>query len=205
MLRFATISALALMFGGCVYHAPSGVSLENASSLSAPTVKGVSYENKTYDLSQMLKKGPVILYFINYTCPCNIEAAPYVNQLYKAYGNSVQFIGVANADKKTAQTWAKENKAEFPILLDPNYKIIKDYQAPSSPTLILVSSDQQIVTKWCGYSKSTFEDMNSTIAKHIRTEPAKLNLENASERLQCGCPFDVKNEGNTECPTTSGE
>lgn len=203
MLRVATISSVALLFGGCVYHAPKAVSLENASSLSAPSVIGVGYDDKAYDLSQLLKKGPVMLYFINYTCPCNIEAAPFVNQLHNAYGGSVQFIGVANADKKTAQTWARENKAEFPILLDPDYQIIKDYQAPSSPTLILVSSDRQIVTKWCGYSKSTFEDISNTIAEHLKTSPAKLNLESASERLQCGCPFDVKNVGDTTCPTTS--
>lgn len=202
MVRFAVICAAVLVFGGCVYNAPAKVSLENASSLSAPLIKGVAHDGKTYELSQMLKKGPVMLYFINYTCPCNIEAAPYVNQLHRAYGDSVQFVGVANADAKTARIWANENKTDFPILLDPNYEIIKKYQAPSSPTLILVSRDQRIVTKWCGYSKSTFDDMNRTVSDHLKVEIARLNLEHASERLQCGCPFDVKNVGDTTCPTT---
>src|SRR5688572_20248073 len=93
---------------------------------------------KTHTLSSLMKKGPVVLYFIKHDCPVNAEVVKYYNGVAGAYKGKASFVGVINGDKATASTWAAKFKPTYPVLLDPEMKIIRSYEAQMSPWATMV-------------------------------------------------------------------
>lgn len=77
---------------------------------------------------------PEFVYFIEDGCPCSYTAEPLFHALYRQFGGRVDFIGVTNADKKGAEDWLREMGAPYPLISDPELKIIHDYEAKTPRT-----------------------------------------------------------------------
>lgn len=86
----------------------------------------------TFDLGEMLKKGPVVLYFYPaaFTQGCTIEAHLFAEAIerYKALGATV--IGVSNDSIETLNKFSvSECRNKFAVAADSDKKIMKAYDA----------------------------------------------------------------------------
>ncbi|PNG27291.1 peroxiredoxin [Methylocella silvestris] len=85
-----------------------------------------------FSLAEALKKGPVVLYFYpkSFTSVCTLEAHEFAESIedFAAAGASV--IGVSSDNIVTQQEFSsKECRDKFPVGADPEFSVIKAYDA----------------------------------------------------------------------------
>ncbi|MDA8307526.1 MAG: TlpA disulfide reductase family protein [Deltaproteobacteria bacterium] len=88
----------------------------------------------------------VVIELMSSTCPHCQAAAPNMNELYERMQTDpqmadVKFFAIALADSKLGvETFRKEFKTVFPILLDKNHTITHSLKGLATPTTIIVST-----------------------------------------------------------------
>lgn len=145
----------------------------------APAISAPDASKKTRTLKSFLEKGPVTLYFINIGCPVNHRAVPFMKKVDEAYKNKSNIVGVINGDSAAAQKWAKEYGTKFPILADPDLKIIKAYGAKASPSTVVVGKNGKVVHIHEDGSPSVMKVINQISAKAAATKVAKVDFTGA--------------------------
>ena len=128
MVKFAWM-ALALAFAAAPAHAALKPG-DPAPTFRVQAAKG----GKTFafDLAGALKKGPVVLYFYpkSFTSTCTVEAHEFADNIpnFEAAGASV--LGISGDAIDTQKEFSsKECRDTFPVGADPNFSVIKAYDA----------------------------------------------------------------------------
>ena len=110
--------------------APSLTASALAVGTEAPAFKAKDVAGHPVELRQLLKKGPVVLYFYRgQWCPyCNKQLSQLQDSLQLLTAKGAQVVVItpetpANVDKTIAKT-----KATFPIVTDQNFAIMKAYK-----------------------------------------------------------------------------
>jgi peroxiredoxin len=146
-------------------------------------------DGQTYVLADELKHGPVVLVFIKDGCPCSVSAEIHFNDLHAAYRGHVRFFGVIDGDRDLATAWSVRNAVPFPILLDPQGELVRQYRAPNSAYLALVDTRGKIDSFWPGYSSAMLEALNARIATLSGRPEPTIDTSQAPAELYSGCPF----------------
>jgi peroxiredoxin Q/BCP len=92
----------------------------------------------SFSLAEALKKGPVVLYFYpkSFTSVCTLEAHEFAEatEEFAALGASV--IGVSGDTIETQREFSqKDCRDKFPVGADPDFKVVKAYDAAFSVPL----------------------------------------------------------------------
>jgi peroxiredoxin len=89
----------------------------------------------------------VVIEFMSARCPHCQANAPIMNDIYKMIQADsgladVKVIAIAVADDKTGvETFKKQFKTPFPILLDENREIARSMSVRATPTTMVVSTE----------------------------------------------------------------
>lgn len=145
----------------------------------APAISAKDASSKSRTLAEFVKKGPVTLYFINIGCPVNHRAAPFFKKIDEAYKSKGNIVGVINGDSAAAQKWAKEYGTKFPILADPNLKIIRAYGATASPSGVIVGANGKVASILEDGSPAMLKLVSAASAKAAATKVAKIDFNGA--------------------------
>lgn len=129
-----SLPLLALPFGAHAQAQPGPAPL-TASALRvgdpAPAFRAQDANGQSVELRQLLKKGPVVLYFYRgQWCPfCNKQLSQLQDSLQLLTAKGAQVVVVSpETQENIGQTVAK-TKASFPIIHDQDFAIMKAYQA----------------------------------------------------------------------------
>lgn len=153
---------------------------------TASDFKATGSDGKQHTLSSLTAKGPVFLYFIKTTCPVNAEAVKYFNRVAAGYKGKVAFVGIIDGEKEEYQTWQAKFKAPYTVILDPDMKIIKSYDALRSPWGVLVGQDKKIAKVWDGYSVGQLNDIAASIAGAGKVAAVKIDTAGAPNNAAAG-------------------
>jgi peroxiredoxin len=157
----------------------------NNSVPRAPDFSATTGTGQAFTLDSLTKR-PLFLYFIKATCPVNARAVYFYELLASTYRDKVNLIGVIEGDKRVYESWQKRFMVSFPILLDPDLKIIRAYRAERSPFLIQVDPSKQIQNIWRGYSVSILDAINQKMAEAAKTSKIGLDFSQAPSRMTYG-------------------
>ncbi len=97
----------------------------------APDFKALDHHNNEVTLSSLLSKGPFVLFFYpaDFTMICTKEACMF-RDMYQSLANAgIQVIGVSPQDAQSHQKFAQEHELPYPLLVDSEKTMIKDYDA----------------------------------------------------------------------------
>lgn len=156
-----------------------------AHAAEAPAFKLTGTDGKSYTQNSFEKK-PALVVFLNSQCPHSKKAAPDFNKLFKGLGAGVQVIAITDLDAKAAKMYAKELKAEFPLLADPDRKIIKKFGAKFSLDMTVISGKKPAFPQiWEGYSEDWVKE---TLSKSGAKLP-KFDFAFLPDDRQSGCQF----------------
>ena len=144
----------------------------------APSLDGVDFSAK-----------PTVLFFIEASCPCSVEATPYMNQIQKAYGDGIQVVGVINGDAGVAKAWQNQVGSRFKIVPDPQLKTISRYHAERSVYTTLIAPGGRIVKTYPGYGQEMIRELNAKVAKIAQKNAPSIDVSKAPKRLTSGCVF----------------
>ena len=132
---------------------------------------------------------PTVIFFIKEGCPCSEAADPCFRRLHTAYGDRVAFLGVIDGEAPDAERWAWEHDTPYPIIADPELKIVNAYQAERSAYVTLVTSEGTVDRLWPGYSASMLRSLGARLASAAGVTEARLDVSDAPEELTSGCSF----------------
>jgi peroxiredoxin len=132
---------------------------------------------------------PLVLFFIQDGCPCSKAADPYFRQLQAAYGTHAAFLGVIDGDKATALDWSARHGTAYPILADPERRIIAACKAERSAYVMLVSRGGAIEVLWPGYSSKMLAEVGLRLARLTGRPEVALDTRGAPTEMVSGCPF----------------
>lgn len=125
-------------------------------------------DGKPFSLKDALTRGPVLLAFFKISCPVCQYALPFVERIYKAYGNkNLTIAGVSQNDKKDTALFMKQYGITFPVLLDDTskYPVSNAYGLTNVPTLFWIAPDGEIQVSSVGWIKQEIEEMNHRSAE----------------------------------------
>ncbi|MFO0957972.1 MAG: redoxin domain-containing protein [Isosphaeraceae bacterium] len=157
-------------------------------------------DGRTYDLGELLARGPVVLTFIKDGCPCSAAAQPYFNALHAAYP-SASTLGVIDVEGEEAGRWAEANRPGYPLLCDPAGELIRGYGAENSAYVVLIDPRGRIARHWPGYSAAMLLELGATLAVMTGSPKAALDFRDAPSELYTGCPYDFEEAAATSCPS----
>lgn len=164
----------------------SGVFAQNLKVGSkAPAFSGKASDGKTYD-NKSLAAGPVLFYFIGHTCPVNALAVEHFNAIGKAYKGKARMIGVMDAGKQEYTDWQKQFNGQYPVIFDPEQKIIRAFKAERSPWAVLVGKDGKVLAEWQGYSVGYMKQMSTKLAAAAKIKAASLAFRGAPDAPRYG-------------------
>ncbi|WP_165067820.1 peroxiredoxin family protein [Paludisphaera rhizosphaerae] len=159
-------------------------------SRPAPPFVASALNGDRVELAERLRRGPVVLTFIKAGCPCSEAAQPFFNQLDKAYPG-VEFLGVVDVEGGPAQRWAERLRIAYPMLTDPDLKIVRDYGVENSAYVVVIDRQGRIVKHWPGYSTGMLRELGATLAALSGTAEQPLDVSQAPDEEYSGCPFDL--------------
>jgi hypothetical protein len=135
--------------------------------------------------------GPLLLVFIKKGCPCSVELEPIFHRLNRSYADVAHFAGVIDADVATARRFADANATPYPILADPERRIIHRFRAENGAYVaLLVPRDGPVVDAlWPGCSDELFACMGRRVAATAGVAERRLDVSGLSSAPITGCPF----------------
>ena len=146
--------------------------------VAAPEVKLSLLGGGEFSLSQARKRGPVVLGFFKVNCPVCQLAFPYLERIYKAYGNGGKFTlaGVSQNDSADTKGFNRHYGVTFPTLLDETkkYPASNAYRLTNVPSIFLISPEGEVEFSSVGWSKRDMEELNRRLAKTSGLSPAAL-------------------------------
>lgn len=148
-----------------------------ATGAKAPEFEVKTLHGNRFFLHDELAKGPVVLAFFKVSCPTCQYAFPYLERLYKAYGNrGVKLVGISQNDAKETAAFAKDFGVTFPILLDDTHKypVSNAYGLTNVPTIFWIAQDGEIEVSSVGWVKADFDQVNRKMAETGKTATALM-------------------------------
>jgi peroxiredoxin len=128
-------------------------------------------------LNKARQRGPVLAAFFKVSCPVCQFAFPYLERIYKAYGDGkVSIIGVSQDDAAASRSFSKDFKITFPVALDDkaHYPASNAYKLTNVPSIFLISPEGKIEIASIGWDKKDFEELNRRVAKASGKQPVPL-------------------------------
>ncbi len=162
---------------------------DQAAGIPAPEFEAMANDGQTYRLSQMVKNGPAVLIFIKEGCPCSRAADPFLQRLHAAGRGWVPFYGVIDGGVMVAERWAEQTNTVFPVLADPEMKIIHAYGAQSSAYVAFVGQGGRIEKLWAGYSEAMLRELGDRMARWVKPGMEPFDVSDAPVELYAGCPY----------------
>ena len=108
----------------------------------------------------------ILLVFYKVTCPTCQLTLPFVEKLFRAYGEKVGFFGVVQDPPQEAINFANQYGLTFTQLIDaPNYEISILYDVQVVPTIYLIDPEGSILFMEESFVKDRLEELNSKLSQ----------------------------------------
>ncbi len=147
-----------------------------AASAPAFSLKGLD------DKSYTLYKDPALVtavVFFKTTCPTCRLAWSYLEKLYQSYQKAGLAVwGISQHDAKRSAEFALENGSTFPILIDDDWRVSKQYDPDFVPTLFLIESTGKIIDRVVSFDKAGLNRISQTIAARLDVAAETIAPEN---------------------------
>ncbi|HEY4848839.1 MAG TPA: peroxiredoxin [Methylocella sp.] len=131
----------------------------------------------TFSLTEALKKGPVVLYFYpkSFTSVCTIEAHEFAENIENFAATGASVIGISGDKIEVQRDFSsKECRDKFPVGADPNFSIIKSYDAAFNIPLVGAAFANRISYVISPDGKILYAYSDSNAEKHIKNTLAAV-------------------------------
>ncbi len=120
-------------------------------SAVAPDFTLKDLQGNRITLSDFKGKKPVLLVFFTTWCPYCRAEVPNINNISSRYRSSgLEVIGVdIQEPREKVSAFADRNKINFPVLLDSDGKIFRQYRVAGVPARILITKEGKVVCNPC--------------------------------------------------------
>jgi peroxiredoxin Q/BCP len=134
------LGALLVVIGVAFMATPARAALKAGDAAPDFTVQAAQGgKDFQFSLADALKKGPVVLYFYpkSFTSICTVEAHEFAEAMEQFAAMGASVIGISGDKIETQREFStKECRDKFPVGADPDFKVIKAYDAAFNVPLL---------------------------------------------------------------------
>jgi len=143
---------------------------------NAPQIDLSYIDGSEFSLAEARKRGPVVTAFFKVGCPVCQMAFPYLERVFKAYGQGkFTFVGVSQDNAKDTGAFCRQFGVSFPMLLDgKKYPASNAYGLTNVPTVFLISAAGKIELSSVSWSKAEVEELGRRLALVNQVPPVKI-------------------------------
>lgn len=149
-----------------------------AINASAPAFSLKGLDDKSYTLY----KDPTLItavVFFKTTCPTCRLVWPYIEKLHRAYQKpGLAVWGISQHDSQRSAEFASNNGSTFPILIDGDWRVSKQYDPDFVPTLFLIESTGKIIDRVISFDKAGLNRVSQMIAARLDVAVEAIAPEN---------------------------
>jgi peroxiredoxin len=132
---------------------------KKAPDFQSPLLGGGDY--RFYDDTRL-----AVLAFYKYNCPTCQLTLPYLQRIYNAYGDSFNFVAIAQDDSANTVEFRKTYGITIPTLLDMKpYPVSSEYGLESVPSIFVVNPDRTIRYSGDGFMKQDLLNLADVLAE----------------------------------------
>ena len=122
------------------------------------------FEGREFSLNDL--EGHRLLVFYKVTCPTCQLTLPFVEKMFRSYGDRIYFISVVQDLEGEARKFARNHCLTFPQLIDaPDYRVSSDYDVRVVPTIYLVDTEEKVSFVEESFVKASLEELNKKLAE----------------------------------------
>jgi peroxiredoxin len=157
---------------------PGGLVAHLVAGHAAPDFSLTALDGKTYSLSSLLQRGPVVLAFFKISCPVCQFTFPFLQRIAdRLMGETVSILGVSQDDTKLTKHFNQEYCVKFPTVLDRDgYPVSNAYGITNVPTVFLIAPSGKITVECMGFDKAALEKIAEEVAQYEKVAAAPLFL-----------------------------
>ncbi len=145
-------------------------------------------DGKTYTPESMTK-GATVVVLLKAGCPHNPISAPELNKLKKQLTDKVMFVAVTDLDPSKVKAYAKELKLDFPLIADPEKRLMKGFGGSHSLDIaVLCPHDKKVAKLFDGYDQKTIAEIFTMLPSHGGPKLTP-HLSAFSKKKVSGCGF----------------
>ncbi len=129
-----------------------------------------------YSLAEGLRNGPVVAAFFKVSCPVCQFTFPFLERLYKTYGNSAAtFLAISQDGARDTREFCTEYGITFPALIDDDsYTVSNAYGLTNVPSVFLIAPDGTVKVDCIGFDKAKLEAMAAELSAATKRPAAAL-------------------------------
>jgi hypothetical protein len=136
----------------------------------------------------------MVIVFIKDGCPCSVEFEPYFHRLYEAYRDAARFLGVIDGDQGTARRYTIANSVPYPVVADPDERLIGRFAAKNGGYAALLDSGGVVAGFWPGFSENAMSELGRRISRLAGVAERPILTAGLPKALTTGCPFDLSSD-----------
>jgi peroxiredoxin len=141
----------------------------------APEFSLKALDSKEYALGKLMERGPVVAAFFKISCPVCQFTFPFLQRLYKRYGDGAAFLGISQDDARSTKEFAKEYGVTFPVLIDTEgYPVSNAYGLTNVPTILFIDADGSVKVSCTGFERKALEDIARELSERRKMAVAPL-------------------------------
>lgn len=170
-MRRMAFWAAVLLFGMFAGVAAFAASPPAGAAKAAPGFSTVDVDGAPVRLEELLKSSPaVVLNFWGLRCGSCIEEIPYLSEIARKFGPAgVKVIGV-NSDgidgRKIKEQLPRIGLTPaYPIVVDPELRIMDDYGVTVTPYTVAIRADGKIAYEHVGFVPGDEKELEAAVAK----------------------------------------
>jgi len=144
----------------------------------APDFALPDLNGKSYSLSSILSRGPLVVAFFKVSCPVCHFTFPFLERLNRAYGSQgISIWGISQDDTRDTKDFCKEFGVTFPVLLDSEgYAVSNTYGLTNVPTVLLIAPTGETKVSFTGFDKAGLERIARELGGYLGKEPSPVFL-----------------------------
>ena len=135
---------------------------ETAPPFSLSGIDGKSYALKTSGARLTLAA------FFKTTCPVCMLEWLYIEKIHQAYKDAGLAVwGVSQHERDVSKNFASKYSSTFPILIDADWRVSKQYDLEVVPTLFLIDANNKIIERVVSFDKAGLNRLSNAIAARL--------------------------------------
>lgn len=119
-------------------------------------------EENTVKRAELLAEKPLLIVFFKHDCPSCRFTLLFIQRLYDRYSDDYAcFLGIAQDNRQDTLNIVSELDLDFKIVMEPPpYDVSRRYELGSVPTVILVDSDGNEISRFMGFQRGELVKLN---------------------------------------------
>lgn len=160
---------------------------DKTAGLAAVDFELKDVDGKAWSMAANLQRGPVVVISIKDGCPCSIDSQPLFNGLARKFEGKAMFVGLFDQNAEKAKAYVKDNSVSFPVVINEDLEVFKQYKAERSVYVALVTKDGKILKQWPGYWVDMLKELDDKLEELTSFDGEPFDVAYAPKTPTSGC------------------